>query len=174
MSKEDDLDRELAFHMEQEIAARVAAGMSADEARRQAVQSFGHREQIKEECRDVHRSALLDNFRRDAKYAVRSLRKNPGATLLAILILALGIGANTAIFTVVNAILLRPLPFPAADRIFSVRVMRFASRRRWKLWRRGAAPPITPVTTRARWSISREREARCGSPPVPHPPGSSP
>ena len=120
MSKEDDLDRELAFHMEQEIAARVAAGMSADEARRQAVLSFGPREQIKEECRDVHRSALLDNFRRDAKYAVRSLRKNPGATLLAILILALGIGANTAIFTVVNAILLRPLPFPAADRIFSV------------------------------------------------------
>lgn len=118
--EESRLDRELAFHLERQIEANMAAGMTAQEARRRAVLAFGGREQIKEEVRDVHRFAWLDNFRRDVNYAFRSLRKNPGATLIAILILALGIGANTAIFSVVNSILLRPLPFPDSGRLMLV------------------------------------------------------
>jgi len=118
--EESRMDRELAFHLERQIEANIAAGMTAQEARRRAVLSFGGREQIKEEVRDVHRFAWLDNFRRDVNYAFRSLRKSPGATLIAILILALGIGANTAIFSVVNSILLRPLPFSDSGRLVLV------------------------------------------------------
>jgi len=118
--EESRLDRELAFHLERQIEANIAAGMTAQEARRRAVLAFGGREQIKEEVRDVHRFAWLENLRRDVNYAFRSPRKNPGATLIAILILALGIGANTAIFSVVNAILLRPLPFPDSGRLMLV------------------------------------------------------
>ena len=114
------LDTELAFHIEKATEARIAAGMTPDDARRQVQLEFGTTEQIKEQCRDVHRLHTIENFLSDARYAFRSLRKTPGFTCLAILILTLGIGANTAIFSVVNGILLRPLPFPDSDRLLTI------------------------------------------------------
>ncbi len=117
---EDPLDRELQFHLERLVANYVQQGMSEAEAHRRARLEFGGIEQVKEECRDVRPTEWLDSTLQDIRFALRSMRKNAALTVTVIGALALGIGMNTAIFSVVNGVLLRGLPYPRADRLITL------------------------------------------------------
>src|SRR6266550_5227924 len=108
---ESRLDKELRFHLERQIADFVAAGMSAEEARRRARLEFGGLERVKEEVRDTHWETHLDNLFRDLRYAFRNLRRDRRFTFIAILALALGIGASTAVFSVVYNLLSATFPY---------------------------------------------------------------
>jgi predicted permease len=108
---EKELDQELRFHLDRQIDGYVAAGLSPDQARRRAKLEFGGLERVKEEVRATRWETHLDNLHRDFRYAIRNLRKDHRFALVAIFALALGLGASTAIFSVVNAALLRPLPY---------------------------------------------------------------
>jgi predicted permease len=114
---ERDVREELRDHFEKQVAANIAAGIPADEARRQATLKFGAVEGVKEDCREQRSGFWLDTLLADLCYALRMLRKNPSFAAVAILTLALGIGANTAIFSVLNGVILKPLPYPRADRL---------------------------------------------------------
>ena len=120
---ERQLDRELRFHVEKLVNDYIAEGMSPEEARRRAVLEFGGREQIKEELRDVHRVRIIESSLANLKSAFRFIHKSPSFSLAVIVTLALGIGANSAVFSAIDAILLRPLPFPESDRL--VRISQF-------------------------------------------------
>jgi predicted permease len=106
---EDSMDEELRFHLEQQTAANIAAGMSPDEARRQARLGLGAREGLKETCREERRGHWFDSFVADIRYGMRGLRNNPGFTAVAVFSLALGIGANITIFTLAQEVLLQKL-----------------------------------------------------------------
>jgi putative ABC transport system permease protein len=114
---ERQLDAELRFHLEKQIADYQASGLSSEEARRRAHLQFGALESIKQQSRESRRANWLDTFRQDALFGLRMLRKNPGFAAIAILTLALGIGATSAVFSVVNTVLLRALPYRDSSRL---------------------------------------------------------
>jgi hypothetical protein len=117
---ERDLDDELRAYLDQSTGEKREAGMSAEEARRAALIELGGLEQVKEEVRQVRSGQMLDQFLQDLRYGIRTLHKNPAFTAVAVLALALGIGANTAMFSVAYGALLRPLPYADADRLAAV------------------------------------------------------
>ena len=117
-----ELDDEIAFHIARETEENLRRGMAPEEARRAALVRFGGVEKTKEESREASRAVLLETVLQDVRYGLRSLRKNPGYAAAAILTLALGIGANTAIFSVVHGVLLQSLPYGGGDRLVRVRV----------------------------------------------------
>ena len=114
---EAELDDELRFHFDQHVAKLIHSGVSRREAVRRARLEFGGEDHIKEECREARGVHFIETLVQDVRYGLRTLRKAPGFTAVAIITLALGIGANTAIFSYVNAWVIKPLPYPQVDRL---------------------------------------------------------
>jgi len=114
------LDRELEFHLERQIAENRAAGMSADQARFVALRAFGNPALVREQTRESWSWTSLESFGHDVRYGVRTLRRAPGFAWMAIVVLALGIGANVALFAVVRSVLLKPLPYKDSDQLVTL------------------------------------------------------
>ena len=130
-SRDRDLAHEVAFHIDALARDYEAAGMPPEQARRQACIDFGGREQITQQLREVHISAFVEAARANARAAFRFLRKAPGLSAAVILTLALGIGANTAVFSAIDAVILRPLPFPQGDLLMAIRQNNTRTREPW-------------------------------------------
>ncbi len=142
---EGDLGRELQFHIEERISALRSTGFSEEEARRRVRQEFGGIEQVKEECRDTRGTRWIENLYRDVRYALRSLSRTPGFSLLAVAVLTLGIGATTAMFSITRTVLLKPLAYRDPGRLVTIlfRVPQFSktlstipvNAQHYELWR---------------------------------------
>ena len=145
---EEQLDREMRFHLDQHAADLIAGGQDPAEARRQARLALGGPEQVKEECRDARGTRWLEELWQDFRYAARTLRQRPAFTAVGAITVALGIGASTAIFSAVNPILFEPLPYPHAGRILMI----------WDVFQ-GARSDVTFHTYRELAARSRSFEA---------------
>ena len=117
---EEDLEKELRFHLDEHVNELIAQGYAPDMAQREARLVLGGQEQVKEECRDARGTRWLEDLFQDFRYALRTLRQRPGFAAVAILTLALGSGATTIMFTVINGVLLKPLAYPEADRLVTL------------------------------------------------------
>src|SRR5262245_17952582 len=117
---EQELDEELQDHLEHKIAEFRSSGMSPEQARRAALRAMDGLTQRKEECRDARGVNLVDNIGRDVRYSLRVLAKSPGFTLVAVATLALAIGANSVVFGVLNALILRLLDVPRAESFYGI------------------------------------------------------
>jgi predicted permease len=117
---EDQLEKELRFHLEQHTADLMARGLAPAEAGRQARLAMGGPELVKEECRDARGTRWLDDLGQDLRYSLRTLRQKPGFTAVTLCTLALGIGATTIMFTVIDGVVLKPLPYPNPDKLVAV------------------------------------------------------
>jgi hypothetical protein len=131
-----DVDGEIRLHLELETEKHLHQGLPANEARRRARLGFGGIEVVKDAHRDGRGWRWLEDALADARFAVRTLRRNPVLSATAIITLALGIGANTAIFSAVNAVILRPLPYPQSNRLVMI-----SENNPEKGWRREVAAP---------------------------------
>jgi macrolide transport system ATP-binding/permease protein len=127
-SAEASFDDELASHMEFHVDEGMRSGLSRPEARRRAVLALGGVEQTRERQRDRRGWPFLESFLQDLRYGMRMLMRNRGFTIVAVLILAIGIGANTAFYSIVDATLLRPLPFADPDRLMGLSLITPAER----------------------------------------------
>src|ERR1700722_17280784 len=117
---ENQLDDEIRSYVEMRTDEKIAAGMSASEARRTALAEVGGIEQVKQAVRDHRAGAKVERLWQDARYGTRQLRRNPGFTVTVIVTLGLSIGANTAIFSIVNALMLKSLPYSDPDRMGTI------------------------------------------------------
>ena len=117
---EQELSDELRFHLGKLTEEYVAKGMTPEEARYAALRELGGMEQIREECRDMRRVNHIENFIRDFRYALRMLARSPGFTAVAVIMIALGIGVNAGIFTILNAAAFRPLPVANSGQLVSI------------------------------------------------------
>ena len=147
MSRDDDIDDELAFHLRQDMEQRMARGESRSLAEAAARREFGNVTHIKEVTREQRSGLWLERLVQDVRYGIRSLRRAPAFTIAAVLTLALAIGANSAVFTVVHSVVLRPLPFADADRLFLVSYIPV-----------NIPFDLPPVLSDAQWLTYRERQ----------------
>ncbi|HEX8674235.1 MAG TPA: ABC transporter permease, partial [Longimicrobium sp.] len=160
------VDEEMRFHIEQQTQKNVRAGMEPAQARRAALVEFGGVERHKEAVRDEARPRLLEDLGQDTRYAVRVLRGAPGFTLVAIGTIALGVGAMTAIFSAVNHVLLRPLPFPASERLVVPQARSMEDGSQWNVtyadyedWKTSGVFARAAVYQPVDWNVADEREA---------------
>jgi len=131
---ESQLDKELSFHIAQHTEDLMAQGYSRDEARRQALIAFGGAEKAKEECREARGTRWLEDFLHDVRYAIRCLVQKPGFATVALLTLALGTGATTVMFSLLDGVLLKPLPYAHPDRLLQLQEKTDWSTRLGDLW----------------------------------------